>query len=392
MNAAPEYDVTLSVASSGYDRETCWVQTRAGALPPSKPGAAPTVVLTMQKLLLSGSDVFYAIHSTRTDDMGETWTPPREHAHFRRDTHVCGLEQAVCDFWPRWHRKTRTLLGTGHIAVYQPDNSLSHDRARSTAYAVYDPATHDWHRWRALKMPAGEKFHNSGAGCTQRVDLDNGEILLPIYFKVGPDYRSAAMVARCSYDGTTLSYVEHGTELTVDVQRGFVEPSLAHFRGRYYLTLRNDEAGHVAVGDDGLHFGDAQPWRFDDGELIGNYNTQQHWVTHSDALFLVYTRRGLNNDHVFRHRAPLVMAQVDTERLCLLRDTERVIVPERGARLGNFGVCDVSPDETWVIAGEWMQTTAPNYRDSTVCEKYGSDNSVFAARIRWKKPNALFAW
>ena len=33
-----------------------------------------------------------------------------------------------------------------------------------------------------------------------------------------------------------------------------------------------------------------------------------------DKLFLIYTRRGLNNDHVFRHRAPLVMAEFDEEK------------------------------------------------------------------------------
>jgi len=90
----------------------------------------------------------------------------------------------------------------------------------------------------------------------------------------------------------------------------------------------------------------------------------------------VYTRRGLNNDHVFRHRAPLVMAQVDPARMCVLRDTERILVPERGARLGNFGVVEVNAEETWVTVAEWMQPVG--------CEKYGSDNSVYAARIRWK--------
>jgi len=59
----------------------------------------------------------------------------------------------------------------------------------------------------------------------------------------------------------------------------------------------------------------------------------------------------------------------------VLRDTERVLVPERGARLGNFGVVEVNESETWVTVAEWMQPAG--------CEKYGSDNSVYAARIRW---------
>ncbi|MCK5704212.1 MAG: exo-alpha-sialidase, partial [Cyclobacteriaceae bacterium] len=120
---------------------------------------------------------------------------------------------------------------------------------------------------------------------------------------------------------------------------------------------------------------------FDDGSELGNYNTQQHWVTHSDGLFLVYTRRGANNDHVFRHRAPLFMAQIDTKNLRVIRETEQILVPERGARLGNFGVTNINQNETWVTVSEWMQPEG--------VEKYGSDGSVFVAKIRWTKPNRL---
>ncbi|HSG69862.1 MAG TPA: exo-alpha-sialidase, partial [Planctomycetaceae bacterium] len=94
-------------------------------------------------------------------------------------------------------------------------------------------------------------------------------------------------------------------------------------------------------------------------------------------------RRGANNDHVFRHRAPLFMAQVDPGKLQVIRATEQILVPERGARLGNFGVADVSPDETWVTVSEWMQPKG--------VEKHGSDGSVYVARIHWSKPNGLFS-
>ena len=70
---------------------------------------------------------------------------------------------------------------------------------------------------------------------------------------------------------------------------------------------------------------------------------------------------------------------MDPERLCILRDTERILVPERGARLGNFQVTEVNPAETWVTVTEWMQPAG--------CERYGSDNSVYAARILWNRPN-----
>ena len=232
----------------------------------------------------------------------------------------------------------------------------------------------------------GFNIDNEGAGSTQRVDLPNGEILLPSYYTKESVHmhhvQLASTVMRCGFDGKMLTFLERGTEHTVKGGRGMGEPSLAHFDDRYFLTLRNDDCGYVTRGSDGLHFDPTRTWTFDDGSDLGNYNTQQHWLAMPDGLFLVYTRRGANNDHVVRHRAPLFIAQVDTERLCVIRDTEQVLVPERGARLGNFGVTKISDNESWVTVAEWMQTLPPDYADCRVCEQYGSDNSVFLAKVR----------
>ena len=370
--AGPKFRIKLETIHSGFDGKMCWVHARAGAIP----GTPPSVVLTMQKLLLSGSDVFYALNEMRTDDLGKTWTGPVQHDTLRRRKQG-NIEVGVCDFTPKWHAKTGKLLGTGHNVHYR-NNAVMHYRHRQTAYSVYDAAARTWAEWRTLEMPDNKKFFNAGAGSVQRYDLPNGDILLPIYFK-GDDKAercSSVIVMRCRFDGETLSYVEHGSELKLDVPRGLGEPSLAKFGDRFFLTLRNDRAGYVTSGPDGLHFGKPKQWRFDDGKPLGNYNTQQHWVTHPDGLFLVYTRRGASNDHVFRHRAPLFIAQVDPNKLRVIRSTERVLVPERGARLGNFAVCETSDRETWVTVTEWMQPRG--------CEKHGSDNSVYVARILWE--------
>ena len=74
--------------------------------------------------------------------------------------------------------------------------------------------------------------------------------------------------------------------------------------------------------------------------------------------------------------------------MAIIRSSERIVIPERGARLGNFGVVDVNANETWVIASEWMQTHGPNYV-MPVDNKYGSDNSVYVSKILWNLPNAL---
>lgn len=338
--------------------------------------------MTMNTLNLAGSDVFQAMYGLQTDDLGQHWTEPQKlDALALRHEQIDGQERpvAVSDYWPTWHAGSKTLLGTGHTVVYTPDWKVAHPRPRHTVYATYSADRGAWNPWHKLEMPAGDTFHDAGAGCAQRYDLEDGTILLPFYFRpTGQNSRVA--VARCQFDGESLRYQRHGGVIHIDNKtRGLHEPSLTRFGGEFFLTLRNDVQGYVTRSRDGLNFEPIQPWKFDDGAELGNYNTQQHWVTHSDALYLVYTRRGAKNDHVFRHRAPLFMAQVDPKRLCVIRETEQVLVPERGARLGNFGVTDVSSNETWVTVAEWMQPKG--------VEKYGSDGTVWVARIHWSQPN-----
>ena len=55
------------------------------------------------------------------------------------------------------------------------------------------------------------------------------------------------------------------------------------------------------------------------------------------------------------------------------RETEQAVVPERGARLGNFTVASGCGEETWLITAEWMQPKG--------CEKYGSDNSLWLVKM-----------
>lgn len=383
----PPYDLSRDTPTRLYDGRQCWSHPRAGIVPGAGSNGMPRVVMTMNTLDVSGSDVFKGVFGMHTDDLGRTWTEPREIASLAPRHETIGAERrpvALSDFWPSWHAATGTLLGTGHTVVYTPQWKVAHPRPRHTAYAAYDPATDAWSAWEKLPMPEGDQFRDAGAGCVQRFDEADGSILLPIYYRP-PGLNSRVTVTRCAFDGRALRYVEHGNVLSVDDQtRGLHEPSLARFGGEYFLTIRNDARGYVTRSRNGLEFEPIRPWTFDDGSELGNYNTQQHWVTHPRAgLFLVYTRRGAGNDHVFRHRAPLFMAQVDPRRLCVVRETEQVLVPERGARLGNFGVTDVGPEETWVTTAEWMQTWGPKPA-MAVDNPYGSDGSVWVARIRWR--------
>ena len=394
---AASYAVELVAARNGFDGTSCWVHARAGTIPagePGNPGRSPLVVMTMQKLLLSGSDVFYALNGLRSGDGGASWTEPVEQKAFVRqivstdraaplptggdiapDLLRAGDETTVCDFTPKWHAGSRTLLGTGQTVWYR-ENKVMPVRPRGVAYAAYDAAKHEWRPWKLLDLPKEPRFQNAGAGSGQRCDLENGDILIGVYHTTPGGRPYSTTVFRCRFDGETLQTVEQGNSLSIDVKRGLYEPSLIRCGGKFYLTLRNDDRGHVAVSDDGLNYSAARPWTFDDGEELGNYNTQQHWVTHGEELYLVYSRRGAKNDHVFRHRAPLFIGRVDRESLRIVRASEQVLIPERGAGLGNFGVCEVSENESWVVASEWMQPKGS--------EKYGSDNTVWIAKLRWR--------
>ncbi len=369
----------------------------------------PVVVMTLQKVDLKGSDCFEDLHQMRTDNLGQSWDGPSAIPSFYRRPFQEDLVITVCDFTPKWHAASRTLLGTGHTVIYRPDGQRV-SLVRKTAYAGYRMETGQWSEWKCLEMPDEPHFRNAGAGSTQRVDLPDGNILLPIYFNANPSGSrlGASTVLRCRFDGETLEYLEHGSELIPEGETMSGEPSLVSYEGRYYLTVRGRQAGYVAESTDGLHFPGLKPWRWDDGEILESLNTQQHWIVGGGRLYLAYTRKSGDNAHVYCHRAPLFMAEVDPRRLCLLRSSERILMPDRGARYGNFAVTEIDNNEAWVTDCEWMQNDYPyvqaaidrlqgkvapevlqealrSPRYSELCHLMGADGSVWVTKLRWQR-------
>lgn len=276
---------------------------------------------------------------------------------------------------PFYHEKSGKIILTGHVAWYGDDGRLLSGRQRSPMYAVYDREKRDFSPYKAVKMPDG-KYFSSGAGCTQILQTVSRELLIPIAYWERGEGNSAVM--RCAFDGEEITVIEIGNGLTVSGGRGLCEPSLTEWNGEYFLTLRNDERGYVARSGDGIGFCDPTPLIFDNGEELGSYSTQQHWLRGGDGLYLIYTRRAENNGHIFRHRAPLFIARFDTDRMCVVRDSERIAVPERGARLGNFGAQSYSDEIGYIFASEWMQNDPYGWDK---CAEGGSDNSIFVCRV-----------
>jgi hypothetical protein len=387
-SAPPEtplaFEVRLDTVVQSWDGVYDWAQVWAGAIPGAGQDGAPAILLTTQKENNKSDDFYLGVNTIRSDDFGKTWSGPTPHPELEPHSRDDGTIKGLCDFVSGWHPPSGKFLITGHTVYYANGRLAPRPYPRATAYASFDPKSDTWQPWQELEMPDQDKFYDAGSGMCQWVLEPDGRLLLPVYYmpKSESDKQCYSVtVLRCAFDGERLTYIEHGDELHLDVVRGLCEPSLTFYKGKYYLTLRNDVKGYVTSSEDGLHFAPLRPWTFEDGSELGSYNTMQHWATHSDGLFLVYTRRGADNDHIIRNRAPLFIARVDPGNLCVRRATERAIVPERGASLGNFGVANISENETWVTVGECMY--------SPECEKRGSNGSVFAARLLWSKPNKV---
>lgn len=371
--------------STNFQGDYCFVHTR-GLVMPDGFG-----IMTAQPLRLSGSDIFYGMYLSKTADGGETWSALEPSKNLTRQDLGGGYQLAMSDATPMYHKKTGKILLMGHGVLYLNDELAPDPRRRNTVYSIYDPETGDFMPFHQIEMPqdAEETYFSCGNGSGQSLELENGELLIPVYFinKAGActPWHScgSAAVVRCTFDGETITVEEVGPSYTVTNPRGLDEPSIAACGGRYFLALRNDVTGYVARSTDGLHYEEPVELVFDDGQNAGNYNTQQHWLTSGGKLYLVYTRRGADNDHVFRHRAPLFVAEFDMERMCLIRATEQIAVPNRGARLGNFGCQSLDDGTGLVFASEWMQTIAPDHFNWRKCMEYGSDNSIFISRIRF---------
>jgi hypothetical protein len=382
LAAEPELSFRLERAALlTSPAEFFYFQSR-GALIPGNPAK---ILVTTQATDPGATHGYRDVFQIESTDRGETWSPPARVDSLRRIQTADGYDRVPGDLCPQWHAATRVVLATGKTFGFR--GGTKEDRSlEQVSYAVYVPKTGTWGPMRILALPstdhAGRPIVAPNSGCCQRFDLPNGEILLPVRYcpeKLNRPY--ATIVALCRFDGQTLSYVRHGTELSVPRGRGLYEPSITGFQGRFYLTLRADDSAYVARSDDGLNYEPPVEWKFDDGKPLGSYNTQQHWVAHGDALFLGYTRRGSNNDQIFRHRAPLFMARVDPRRLCVVRATEQELMPQEQAALGNFGVLDVSPRETWVIDSEQLAAGA----------RRNGRGRVLAAKILWSRPNRAFA-
>ena len=383
-NAGLVKAIQREVIFKGRETGKSWFHPRPCKVPGS--GAATgsgEILMTLQTI--GGSDYFGPVHWTSTRDLGHTWTEPAPIPALGRLPLAGGVEEGVCDVVPEFHAKTGTVLAIGHTVNYKGGRFYTDQPPRWPIYVVRS-RDGEWGERKKLVWDDPRNSQIYSCGCSQRVTLDSGELLIPLTYGAKERKDRQVTSVRATFDGRELKIVEVGSELTNPVGRGLLEPSLVHWKGRFFLTIRaEDNHGYAATSADGLKWSEKSPWTWDNGEPLTMSTTQQHWLPHSSGLFLVYTRKDDQNTGVMRWRAPLFMAQVDPDSLRLVRDTERVALPLLGDGVkdgkkvpygGNFHTVIASGDESWITDCETFPSNG--YRGNTLL-----------ARVRWSKPNEL---
>jgi len=392
-NQPSSLEIEVSEAMRGSDQDFIWTQARAAAIPDDE--GSFVGLMTMSQKLKSGDDVYYDLYQSQSTDRGESWSEPGVIPGLRIHEIGGGSRRSMSDMTPQWHAASGKVLNIGKFFFYTDDSTPDRSR-REVAYAVYDPDTKEWGPYRVLELPEHDTearlLTAPGSGCVQYSIEKNGDVFLPIAYRAlteeehqisnretfdvranmnNDDIGGSVAIVRCSFDGEMLTFLEIGNSLTVKQGRGFSEPSIAKFAGKWFMTIRSDKTAWVATSRDGLFFEGLKEWTFDEGSKLGSYNTQQHWAIVRDGLYLIYTRPDGTNDHVFRHRAPLYIGRVDPDRIAVLKATEQVCIPEDGVALGNFGVTQVADNEVWVVAAEYHRDDKPE-----------NQNRVWMAKIK----------
>ena len=151
-----------------------------------------------------------------------------------------------------------------------------------------------------------------------------------------------------------------------------------------------DRGGFHFVVLDACFRGDGQPYgrknsKWNDANIPA---AELEWLaadvkaTEKPVIVFAHQRLDVSSNHVFRHRTPLFIARVDPDRLCVLRETEQILMPETGFDLGGgFGVIEVSPSETWIVISEMG---FPKNRQDEL-------NRVRLAKVLWSQPNKLIS-
>ena len=349
--------------------------------------AASDWVMTMQTFNGAG-DTYGPVEYTTSTDQGQSWSKVQPLTALKSTILDGGVKEGIADVRTFYHEPTKSVIALGCTTYYGAEKCLlensNFDRQKYSTRPVYAirNAQGEWSERRELTHSSFATCNDWRAACTQIEILPDGNIIIPIYY--APNQASKASVVAtllCSFDGKNITVDKVGKQVdNGDCTSYLVEPSIVKFAGKFLLTLRTGEQrGYVTVSDDGLSWSNVSSWCWDDGDPLLTTNTQQHWLKLKDKLYLVYTRSADDNQDVMRWRAPLFMAEVDTDKICLKRHTEQVVLPLIRKRnlpyiSGNYHVSSITADLATVSDGQlWFRVE----KGATPAEDYIAEYDSF---------------
>jgi len=328
--------------------------------PAVSPWIDGTLMMTMQ--IIRGSDFFGPIEWCFSKDNGNTWSIQENILPLKSRQLEDGLWEGIADVRPFLHRPTQKIIAIGCNTYYSDQTVLHNDKAQYPVYATLSPDG-SWSKKHILRGKCFERYSNYRVACTQLIVMPDGDVLIPLYLQEnGAANRFSVCSILCSFDGELLKVKSLGNILSFPVNRGFIEPSLAFFDDKFYMTIRaEDDHAYYAVSEDGVNWNEARPWCWDSGEKLKTSSTQQHWLKLNGALYLLYTRKSTENKDVVRWRAPMFISRFDHQNGTLLRDTEQIVFPlvyHNGLPnlLGNFHVSELPDGNALVTVGSWWKS------------------------------------
>lgn len=300
--------------------------------------------------------------------------------------------------WAYWREPA-----TGRIVAFRSTPKFSHDFEKSWSRFFYEVSgsdgigweaprqiIHEGHGCDALQWMPGFDIEREAAGFDQphAITLDDGALLFGFTVK-SPRYTTRFLRGCWSARDERMIW-EAGAGITVPggvSSNGPCEPDLLSLGGgRVFTTMRTQGIPSKRVpttrqcsvsGDGGRTWSKPEPLKYDDGTPV--------WVPAAIAAFVRHPETGrvfwfanIQPGPVYGQipRYPLTMAELDVNRLCILRDSVTIIqdLPadapragdpkkgELGRRYSNFGhYVDRDTGEIVLLVAEEPRKTWDDY-------------------------------
>src|SRR5690242_16063227 len=147
----PDYAIRVQTVLKHDDGKTLWYHPRAAAIPGYGKDGKPAVVMAVQQHLHT-SDHYSGMSILRSDDWGKSWSGPTPQPELGWTPQIDGANLAVCDVTPGWHEQSKRYLAVGAQVRYSRKGEQLDDlyRANQTAYAIFDPKSCQWSRWKII--------------------------------------------------------------------------------------------------------------------------------------------------------------------------------------------------------------------------------------------------